>query len=93
MTIREGYASDGASGPTIDRKENLYAGFGHDGLYQLMREGLLDFRQWHRADEDYGKWMLECGAWKITVKINLKGLGLMKGKYARPENRKRVYTV
>jgi len=93
MTIREGYASDGPSGPTIDRKENMYAGIGHDGLYQLMREGLLNCNQWRRADEDYGLWLLQSGSWKITAAVNVAGLALMRGKYAQPAQRKEVFTV
>ena len=93
LTIQEGYASDGASGPTIDRKENLRAGFGHDALYQLMRENKLPFDLWSQADQNYGKWLAIGGAWPITVRINVYGLGLMKGKYAQPQNRKKVYTV
>lgn len=93
MRIKEGYASDGPSGPTIDRKTNLKAGFGHDGLYQLMRMGRLPYQEWKTADADYGRWLIEGGSWKITAKVNMKGLGLAKGKHARPENRKKVYEV
>jgi hypothetical protein len=93
LTIREGYAGDGPSGITLDRKENMVAGFGHDALYQLMREGELPFNLWKYADKEYGHWLELGGAWPITVRINVAGLRLMKGKYAKPENRKRVYTV
>jgi hypothetical protein len=93
LTIHEGYASDGPSGPTVDRKENMRAGFGHDALYQLIREQELPFKFWKQADNNYGRWLALGGSWPITVRINVYGLGLMKGKYARPENRKRVYTV
>lgn len=91
MTIREGYSSDGPSGPTYDRKENIYAGVGHDGLYQMMREGRLPHDEWKKADRHYGKWMKEKGAWDITVWVNLKGLAIANGKYARPENRKKLF--
>lgn len=41
IIIRKGYAWDGCSGPTIDRKTNMRAGLVHDALYQLIRLGHL----------------------------------------------------
>ena len=37
LTIKEGYAWDGPSGPVVDTKENMRASLVHDALYQLMR--------------------------------------------------------
>ena len=91
LTITEGYATDGPSGPTVDRQQNMVAGVGHDALYQLMREGKMPFECWPEADRNYGRWLLEHGAWGITAKVNVFGLGLMKGKYAKVKNRKRIY--
>lgn len=42
LTIREGYAWDGPSGPTVDTLNFMRGSLVHDALYQLMREGLLD---------------------------------------------------
>jgi hypothetical protein len=42
LTIREGYAWDGASGPARDTKGIMRGSLVHDALYQLMREGYLD---------------------------------------------------
>ena len=39
LTIRKGYAWDGASGPTIDTKTIMRASLVHDAIYQLLREG------------------------------------------------------
>jgi hypothetical protein len=41
LTIKQGYAWDGCSGPTHDDKTNIRGGLIHDGLYQLMRGGYL----------------------------------------------------
>ena len=90
LIIREGYACDGPSGPTVDRTENMSAAVLHDALYQLMRQELLRHLHWPEADAEYGKQMKKCGAWGITVKINLLGLKFMKGKCALPKNRKKV---
>lgn len=93
LIVREGYACDGPSGPTVDRNENMSAAVLHDALYQLMRMRLLKHLHWREADAEYGKQMKKCGAWGITVKINLLGLKMMGGKYAKPKNRKKVYEV
>lgn len=47
LTIKNGYAWDGASGPTIDTPNAMRGPLVHDALYQLIREGFLpmDFRQ------------------------------------------------
>ena len=42
LTIREGYAWDGPSGPTIDTLNFMRGSLVHDALYQLMRERQLD---------------------------------------------------
>ena len=42
LMIKEGYAWDGPSGPTIDSKTFMRASLVHDALYQLMREGWID---------------------------------------------------
>jgi hypothetical protein len=50
LTIRAGYAWDGASGPTYDSKSSMRASLVHDSLYALLRLGLLPAK--HRADAD-----------------------------------------
>ena len=42
LTVKAGYAWDGASGPAIDTKTFMRGSLVHDVLYQMMREGLLD---------------------------------------------------
>ena len=92
MIVESGYAWDGASG-IIDRKTNLRASCGHDALYQLMRMDMLSSRDYKKADDDYCKWLKSAGAWPITVKIDKAGLSLMKGKYAKPKHRKKIFSV
>jgi len=41
LSFRKSYAWDGPSGPTIDTKNSLRGSLIHDGLYQLIRLGLL----------------------------------------------------
>lgn len=53
LTIKEWYASDGPSGPTIDTKSSMRAAFCHDALFQLMRFNLLDRNKWFQACNDF----------------------------------------
>lgn len=50
LTIVDGYACDGPSGPTIDTPIFIYAAFVHDALYQLTRMGELPFLNWRKCD-------------------------------------------
>lgn len=90
MTVHSGYAWDGASG-IVDRDTNLRASLGHDALYQLMREGGLDYKEWAKADEDFCIWLKQAGAWDWTVSIDRYGLSLFKGKFAHPKERKKIF--
>ncbi len=42
LQLREGYAWDGPSGPTIDTLDFMRGSLVHDALYQLMRDNKLD---------------------------------------------------
>jgi hypothetical protein len=41
LVLQKGYASDGASGPTLDTPSTMRGAFVHDALYQLIRLGVL----------------------------------------------------
>ena len=41
MTIKCGYAWDGASGPTLDTKSTMHGSLFHDASYQLIRQDML----------------------------------------------------
>lgn len=51
LTIKDGYAWDGPSGPTIDTLNFMRGSLVHDALYQLMRERMLD-REKYREQAD-----------------------------------------
>ncbi len=42
LLVSTGYAWDGASGPTFDTDDAMYAALVHDALYQCIRLGALD---------------------------------------------------
>jgi len=51
LTIKQGYAWDGPSGPTVDTLSFMRGSLVHDALYQLMRNRLLNRGQ-HRETAD-----------------------------------------
>ena len=67
LTIKNRYAWDGPSGPTIDTKSFMRGSLVHDALYQLMRERKLDYLE-HReyADNLLKKICLEDGMSKFV---------------------------
>jgi hypothetical protein len=76
LTIAEGYAWDGASGPTWDSKCSMRASLVHDALYQLMRLELLSAEK-HRAAADAlfericvqdKMWRIRAAAWHWAVR-------------------------
>lgn len=80
LTIRAGYAWDGASGPTIDTKTAMRGPLAHDALYQAMREGLLPRALKPEADQFMHDTMIEDGMMRIRAWLWLLGVrkcGLM----------------
>ena len=75
LTIKAGYAWDGASGPTIDSPSSMRASLNHDAKYQLLREGLLPQAERDLIDKEFyndciedGMNMYRAGLWYRAVK-------------------------
>jgi hypothetical protein len=51
LILKEKYAWDGPSGPTIDTKNFMRGSLVHDALYQLMREQKIDIDHREEADK------------------------------------------
>lgn len=76
LTIKTGYAWDGASGPARDTKNFMRGSLVHDALYQLMREEHLDHKFREEADltlksiirEDGMNWF---SAWAVFIAVDL----------------------
>lgn len=71
LHLKSGYATDGITGITgkpwaclFERKWLRRGSFGHDGLYQLIRIGLLPRELRDKADQLLRQWCIEDGAWK-----------------------------
>tara|TARA_R110000851_G_scaffold9579_3_gene35584 strand:- start:33580 stop:34044 length:465 start_codon:yes stop_codon:yes gene_type:complete len=52
LTIIDGYACDGPSGPTIDTPLFILGAFVHDALYQVIRAEELPHSMWRMADQE-----------------------------------------
>jgi hypothetical protein len=76
LTIAEGYAWDGASGPTWDSKCSMRASLVHDALYQLMRLELLSAEKYRPVADALFKrmcvqdkmWRIRAAAWHWAVR-------------------------
>jgi len=68
LWIKEGYAWDGPSGPTIDTPSFMRGSLVHDALYQLMRLDLLDRDTYRkRADKILRDICKEDGMWSLRA--------------------------
>ena len=61
LTIRAGYAGDGASGPVVQGADNMRASLIHDAYYQLIRLGLVHTAYRAAADRVYRRVCVEDG--------------------------------
>lgn len=84
LQVKAGYYCDGASGPTVDTKNAMRGAFIHDALYQLIREGHLDFDMWKTADKELHHTLRLDGMSKFRAWYWLKGLRLARGSAAKP---------
>ncbi len=78
LRVHTHYVCDGPSGGAIPTKTFMRGAFGHDALYQLMREGLLDRKYRKTADLLLKRVCLEDGmnkfrAWYVYHAVRLRG--------------------
>jgi hypothetical protein len=85
LTIGKFYAWDGPSGPTIDTRDFMRGSLVHDALYQLMREGVLDYKVDRKhADEILRKLCLEDGMCSFRAWYVYQSVRICAAKGARP---------
>lgn len=93
LTIREGYAWDGASGPTIDTDSSMRGGLVHDALYQLMRREWLS-QDWRAlADIELLEWIKKDGMNGIRAYWWHREVKKWAASAADPESRRIIYEV
>ena len=78
LHIREGYAWDGPSGPTIDTQNFMRGSLVHDALYQLIAIGMIGINQRQEADQLLRQICREDGmsairAWWVYQGVRLGG--------------------
>jgi len=94
LTIVDGYAWDGPSGPVVDTKENMRASLVHDALYQLMRNRYITAKKYKdKADKLFKKICIEDGVPSKTAQIYYLGLKLGGKPSTEPKNKKEVHTA
>jgi hypothetical protein len=95
LTVKAGYAWDGASGPTIDTKNTMRASLAHDALYQLIRQEYLPYtvKTRHMADDFLYTCLIEDGMWRFRAMLWRRELKKFAGFAADPKSRKKIYTA
>ena len=88
LTIKDRYAWDGPSGPTIDTRNFMRGSLVHDALYQLMREGHLDYRKDRKAaDQLLRDICIQDGMSGLRAKYVYDGLRLGGLRNAKPRKK------
>jgi len=90
LKIKEGYAWDGPSGPTIDTPNFMRGSLVHDALYQLLRNRLLPQSYRKRADNLLHQVCLEDGMSKIRAYYVWKSVNLFAKNAASPTEIKKI---
>lgn len=91
LTIRKGFAWDGASGPTYDSPSSIRASGMHDAFYFLMREDYLSKKNKKAVDFLFMVTCIDAGMWKPRAKVWHFGVlvggswHLDKDPYPKPE--------
>ena len=89
LTIKEGYAWDGPSGPTLDTRTFMRGSLVHDALYQLIREEHLDRDEFRsRADRLLRRMCKEDRMNSFRAWWIYQGVRFGAGYAANPANKK-----
>ena len=91
LTVKSGYAWDGASGPTIDTVNAMRGPCAHDALYQLMRMKLIAGSLRYLADDFMYQCLIEDGMSQFRASLWRREVGKFAGFAADPKRVKKVY--
>ena len=91
LIIKNGYAWDGPSGPTIDTPNFMRGSLVHDALYQLLRNELIDEKWRDEADEELRRICCEDGMPKICARWVYIAVRKWGKVAASPESRKKIH--
>lgn len=90
LTVRAGYAWDGASGGCPDNKYTLTPSLFHDALYQMMRLDLLPQSRRNDIDKILYVQMRDRGLNWFTAKFYYRMVRRFGAAFADPANKKLV---
>ncbi len=91
LTVKKGYAWDGASGPARDTKSIMRGSLVHDALYQLLRHGHIE-QEWRKqADLELRKICRQDGMWWLKAWLVHRAVRKGGGPAASPESRKPIH--
>jgi len=93
LIIRDGYAWDGPSGPTIDTKNFMRGSLVHDALYQLIRLGFLEHRDRDTADKFLQALCRQDGMSRIRAWWVYQGLKIGGASAASSKNVKKILSA
>jgi hypothetical protein len=87
MTVKRGYAWNGASGPTIDTPSTIRGSAFHDATYQLIQLGLLSEYCRKKADENLRSMCIEDGMLSFRADLWYEAVRLCGDDYTtqKPE--------
>ena len=91
LTIKAGYAWDGASGPTVDTKNSIRGSLVHDVYYQLIRQKHLHQGLREKADLVFRSILLRDGMSRFRAWVWYRSVSKHAGSAADPKNVKKVY--
>ena len=83
LTIKKGYAWDGASGPTWDDNKNIIPSCVHDAFYQLLRDGKLDQSRRNEIDRLFYVLLLNYGMSKFRAWYYYKAVSIFGGNFSK----------
>lgn len=94
LTLKQGYAWDGPSGPAIDTKNFMRGSLVHDALYQLMRKKRLDPKIYRDiADRLLQQMCVNDGMWKVRAWWVYKTVSMFAASAADPSNERPILTA
>ena len=93
LSIKAGYAWDGASGPTVDTKNTIVPSCVHDALYQLMREKAIPRSFRIHADQLFYEMLRSRGMMWFRAQYWYRGVRMGGSSSANPKNKKPILTA
>ena len=93
LTISEGHAWDGCSGPTYDSKNSMIGGLVHDALYQLCRQKHLPKSFRPSIDLLFKNILIENGMFRWRAWVWYQAVRKFADFAADPRSAKEVYEV